>query len=245
MQDTDGLKDQLDESWNASIEALRKSAGVEPMEKAFPPAKGKEPPQDTKADAEEDAEDEDEDEEGEEEGDESEGGKEPEGKMPPQFAKKSMEDMMEDDPEAVSAMDVEPFLRQFVKAFDIAMANVLTKVNRVEKMAKAQAEVIVRTAELQKSTSDVIYKIGGQPIRSGTVLAKANGNGRFEKSEKALDPRDFETATHQLLMKGQMGLQEVTLANIKAKRGTFNPEGDNFDRKVQALIDANSKGGNG
>jgi hypothetical protein len=229
------LGEQLDESWNASIENLRKSAGLTPLAKA-----AKEPPQPPVE--EEDAEDEDEGEEDEEEeGEEAPGEKE--SRMPPQFAKKSMEEAMEEEPEAVSAMDVEPFLRQFVKAFDLSMANVLTRLARVEKLQKAQAEVSIQAATLQKSMSDLVQKIGGEPVPRQSVLGKA-GSQRFNKDEKPLEKAEFFSATHQLLLKGQLSLNDAELANTRVRRGTYNPDESAFDRKIQGLIDGNKGGSN-
>jgi hypothetical protein len=231
-KDKKELDDQFDESWNASVENLRKSVGSD-LAKARQTPEEEDEEEGDESDAEEEGETDEE--EGEEHGSSK-------GKMPPQFAKKSMEDIVSEDAESEAAMDVEPFLRRLVKAFDIAMAAVLAKVANIEAVQKSMAEVTLKSAELQKSMRDTMKLIGETPLPRASALLKSGGNGtKFGKEGKALTRNEILAKSHQLLIDGKLKAQEATLVEVKLNRNTFDPESDPFSKSVMDLI--TSEGG--
>lgn len=231
---TEGLDDQFEESWNASVENLRKAVGDDNLAKARPAPEMEE----EEEEGEEGAPEEESEGEEEEEGDAMPPAK---GKMPPAFAKKSIEDTVGEDPEAEAAMDVEPFLRTMVKALDGAFYAVLSKISKIEAVQKSMADVTLKTATLQKSVRDTLMKIGEMPVpRQG--LMKSAGNGtKFGPEGKSFTKSEILHKSHELLMKGQLRAEDATLVEVKLNRNTFNPESDPFSKKVMDLI--TSEGG--
>lgn len=231
---TEGLDDQFEESWNASVENLRKAVGDDNLAKARPAPE----PEEEEEEGEEGAPEEEES-EGEEEGDEMPPAK---GKMPPAFAKKSIEDAVGEDPEAEAAMDVEPFLRTMVKGLDEAFYTILAKLNRVEAVQKSMADVTLKSATLQKALRDEVKKIGETPVPRQGLMKSVGGNGtKFGPEGKTFSRAEILHKSHELLMKGQLRSEDATLVEVKLNRGSFNPESDPFSKKVMDLI--TSEGG--
>jgi hypothetical protein len=231
---TEVLDAQFEESWNASVEDLRKSVGLDNLSKArqLPEEEDEEEGDETAPEEEGETEDEEEEEHGP-----------AKSKMPPQFAKKSMEDTVSEDAEAEAAMDVEPFLRQLVKAFDIAMAGVLAKVTKIEAVQKSMATVTLKSAELQKSVRDTLKLIGETPQPRQGALLKSGGNGtKFGAPEgKQFSKTEILAKSHELLVAGKLKTNEATLVEVKLNRNTFNPESDAFSKSIMDLI--TSEGG--
>lgn len=226
---TEELDAQFEESWNASVENLRKSVGLD-LSKARQTPEEEEDEEEGEESAPEEEEETDEEEE-EEHGPAK-------GKMPPAFAKKSMEDIVSEDTEAEAAMDVEPFLRQLVKAFDIAMAGVLAKVAKIEAVQKSMADVTLKSAELQKSLRDTVQKIGETPMPRAGALLKSGGNGtKFGAPEgKQFTKNEILAKSHELLVAGKLKTNDATLVEVKLNRGTFNPETDAFSKSIMDMI---------
>lgn len=175
-----------------STGSARKGEDAEILEKAKKDADGNDI-EDEDEDAEVDGEAEEEDDE------EAEG------------VKKSLEDMIGEDEQAEAAMDVEPFLRQLVKGIDAKFSAVEAEIEKSIKLSKAQAVLLSVNSDLQKSISDTIEKIGGEPLESGSILRK--GLNRFEA-----DPKDKD--------KSPAGDKKVVMEKAMAllKAGKFQPQ---------------------
>jgi hypothetical protein len=215
----------FEESWVKSVGNLRKAiAPKDDLNKAGDGA----PPKEKGKEKDEESEEEEDD-------DEKEEGEEPEPEMG-----KSMEDIVEEDPEAQAAMDVEPFLRQFVKAFDIVMAGTLTEVKRMRKsmkanktLTKALADVLVKSAELQKSMSDTMGKIGSTPMPMHSRLSVAGG----EKFSKGKDSKEWSrnellAKSMELVKAGTLDTKDASLLELKLNRNTFDPVNDPFSKAI-------------
>ena len=101
---------------------------------------------------------------------------------------KSLTDYVaEDDEEAEMAMDVEPFLKSLAKGIekyiDGEMKKLQKSVGDVYELSKAQADIAVKVAELQKGIDGKVERIGGEPVKSNSVLSKSSQ--RFAKGETA------------------------------------------------------------
>jgi len=149
--------DLAEEDFNDALASLQKSLKSDSKD-AFRKRKGK-------MSKDEDEEDESEEEEGEDiEYD------------------KFISEALAEEPEAAAAIDVEPFLRQLVKGLDESIETlykaVETRLGRVERLMKSQGALLVQTAKLEKSTADMVAKIGGQPVTSESV--KVLSKSRFE-----------------------------------------------------------------
>lgn len=216
---------EIEKGFNDAIDDLRKSLGQEvkegeeeskeELEKAkAPPFKKKD-------------EEEPEEEEEEEEEDEK--------------YRKSIEDTLREEPEAAAAMDVEPFLLQLAKALDEGRAQsdktVDTRLKKIEKLVKSIGTAALASAELQKSTRDIVKQIGGTPIPSGSV--KRLQKARFEVADG--NPQEFDT--HEVLAKsrdwlktGKINLIEAGCIEGRINKGLLGRVNDRTDQKVAALM---------
>lgn len=204
----DGL--DIEKGFNDAIDDLRKSLSLSDGE--LRKAKGDE------AESEDDFEsdeDEDEDDEGEP-------------------YRKSIEDTLREEPEAAAAMDVEPFLLQLAKAIDESIADVGVRMSRVEKLTKSIGMAAVASSELQKSTRELVQRIGGAPVPSGSVrrLEKA----RFNGSETEVEPRDVLSKSREWFQKGKIDLTEAGLIEGRINKNLLGRVNDRLDQKVAALM---------
>jgi len=222
------LTDDLDieKGFNDAIADLRKSLAPEDKDdltKAgddYP--KGKKLPKKEDEDPEEDKDEEDEDEEN-------------------MSYRKSLEDTLREEPEAAAAMDVEPFLLQFAKAIDEGIEqlhkSVNSRVGRVEKLVKSMGNATIASAELQKSTREMVKAIGEQPVGSSSVK-------RLEKARFEIvggDPAEFDT--RNVLNKSQdwvktnrIDLTEAGMIEGRINKGLLGKVNDRLDQKVAALM---------
>lgn len=225
------LEDDLviEKGFNDAIDGLRKSLGMDDTEKIEDLSKAKKvtPPFKKKDEGGEEPE---KDEKGEEEPEEEE---EDEGEE----YRKSIEDTLAEEPEAAAAMDVEPFLLQLAKAIDESLCGVVDRVGKVEKLVKSIGVASLASAELQKSTRDIVKQISGQPIPSGSIkrLAKArfdsvDGNAReYDTQEVLMKSRDW-------IKTGKINLMEAGNIEGRVNKNLLGKVNDRLDQKVASLM---------
>lgn len=153
---------------------------------------------------------------------------------------KSISDILDEDPEASTAMDVEPFLRQLAKAMDetvsAAFAVVMERVGKVEELTKSMANAVVQVGRLEKSTKDIVEKIGGQPMpRKGAVLL---GKSRFEGNDgkKDFDNKTVLIKSREWVRSGKIDLTEAGMIEGRINKGNLGKRNDMVDQKVAALM---------
>jgi Fe-S cluster assembly scaffold protein SufB len=214
------LDETLEESFNDAMADLQKSLDDESVDQ--PLSKAKKSPDEAPEDEEgyqEGAEDEDEDEDEDEE----------KGKM-----NKSIEELLSEDPESAAAMDIEPFLVQFVKALDESLSGIRTKVGQVEKLAKSIGKATLASASLQKSMQDTIVRIGETPVSSQSV--RALRKARFEGEENEVDTREVLSKSRDWVKKGSISLLEAGNLERRINKNLLGKVGDDLDNKVKALM---------
>lgn len=238
------LEENLDieKGFNDAIDDLRKSLGKDPesgekgekkenqknLDKAgkVPPQFDKEKNKDTKP--EEDEEDEEEKRRREEAEEKS--------------YRKSIEETLKEEPQAAAAMDVEPFLLQLAKAIDEGIEQlekaVSARVGKVETLVKSIGSATLATAELQKSTRDMVKQIGEQPMPSGSlkVLRKA----RFDENTE-VDTRDVLAKSRDWVKDGKIDLTEAGNIEGRINKGLLGKVHDVLDQKVAALMGKEAK----
>lgn len=218
----DDLK--IETGFNDAIDDLRKSLGIEEEEspEELEKAKGKKAPPFKK---EEDEPEEDEPEEDEED----------------EKYRKSIEDTLREEPEAAAAMDVEPFLLQLAKAIDEGQAQSDAvndiRFKRLEKIVKSMGAAAVASAELQKSTRDMIKQIGDMPIPSGSV--KRLEKARFDSVEgnpQEFDTREVLAKSRDWIKTGKIDLMEAGNIEGRINKNLLGRVNDRLDQKVAALM---------
>jgi hypothetical protein len=152
---------------------------------------------------------------------------------------KSISEILADDPDTAAAIDVEPFLRQLAKAMDETIMSLKksmqTKLNKMEALVKSQGEVLLMTAKLEKSTSDIIHKIGGQTVRSNSVTV-------LNKSRFGEDPAaEYDNATvlqksREWVRSGKIDLTESGMIEGRVNKRCLGKVNDRLDQKVAALM---------
>lgn len=223
---------ELETGFNDAIDNLRKSLGR--SESELRKSKGKEEDEDEESDAEEaeesDAEESEEDEEPEEEEPEDKGKR-----FKPRM-KKSIEDILREEPEAAAAMDVEPFLLQLAKAMDESMDAISKRIGQVERIAKSIGSATIASAELQKSTRDMVKVIGDQPLPVSSVrrLEKARFGSGDDKKE--VDTRDILSKSRDWVKTGKIDLIEAGNLEGRINKGLLGKVNDRLDQKVDALL---------
>jgi len=222
------LQDDLgiEKGFNDAMDDLRKSLGQDVEEPKEDLTKaGKTPPQFQKKRRKGD-EPEEEDKEDEEEEEE---------------ARKSIEDTLREEPEAAAAMDVEPFLLQLAKAIDEGISQlekaVGIRVGKVEKLVKSIGVATMASAELQKSTREIVKQIGGTPLPSGSV--KRLQKARFDGTDG--NPQEFDTRlvlqkSQDWVKQGKIDLLEAGTIESRINKGSLGRSNDRLDQKVAALM---------
>lgn len=182
--------------------------------------KKKFPPKKKEVDREPEDEDEEEDEEG---------------------VKKSIEDQLEGDAEAEAAMDVEPWLREFAKSIDKAFKTLTqvhkSRIEKLEKLVKAQGNMLKAQVQLQKSNSDMLEKIGKTEIPSGSIMSLQKA--RFENKDAdptEIDGADLLNKGQEWLLKGHIDILESTKLVNRVNKGLVGKYGDALDQKVKKLL---------
>lgn len=209
----DVLLDELDieKGFNDAIDDLRKSLSLSAGELR----KAK----DDKAEEYESEDEDSEEDEGEEEG------------MP---YRKSIEATLREEPEAAAAMDVEPFLLQLAKAIDESNAELVRRVDQIERLTKSIGMAAVASSDLQKSTRDLVKQIGGTPVPSGSM--KRLEKARFDGAGKDFDTRDVLVKSREWYREGKIDLTEAGLIEGRINKGLLGRVNDRVDQKVAALM---------
>jgi hypothetical protein len=216
-------EDELDieKGFNDAIDDLRKSLGQDGEEDD----QTQEELNKAKAESKDDEEEAEEEEEEEEE----------------MRYKKSIEDTLREEPEAAAAMDVEPFLLQLAKALDEGMSQLQKSVNKrvagVEKLVKSIGNTVLAGAELQKSTNEIMTKIGEQPVPSGSV--RQLRKSRFESGEG--DPSEYDNRavlqkSLEWVREGKIDLVESGMIEMRINKNVLGKSNDPLDQKVAALM---------
>lgn len=223
--------EELESSFNAAVEDLRKSLGDdEDLRKAKAEKAEDEDMDEEDMDEEESEEEEDEDEE-------MEKGK---GKKKMAYSKteKSLFDELSDDEDedVAGAIDVAPFLGRLVKSIDKRFAQLAKQVGEATNLVKSQGKVLLAQAELQKSLKETTEKIAGTPVPT-------KGLRRLEKSRFEQDDKEVEVTGQEVLIKSSDWLQSrkidlVEAGNIerRANKGTLFTRNDALDQKIKALL---------
>lgn len=219
--------DDLEKSFNASLDDLRKSLGLEDEDQEVLPlskAKSSKKAMDYDDDAD-DAEESEDDEEEEDEDEEVEVN-----------VKKSLEDELAEDPEAEAAMDVAPFLKALVDAIENRFARMEKSVAAVTSLAKSIGSATVAQMELSKSQTDTVQKIAKQD-------RKVAGLQRLNKSRFDGDDGPVEVSGTAVLEKsrdwlrtGAIDLTEAGMIEARVNRGSLGTNNDRLDQKVAGLI---------
>lgn len=205
----------IEKGFNDALESLQKSLNPGKAQKYLLKSK----------DEVDDAEEEDEDEPAEEDEDEDEG------------MRKSIPDILAEDPESAAAMDVEPFLLQLAKAMDETMGAVMARVAKVETLVKSQASLSIASAQLQKSTRDMVKVIGESPVSSGT-LRRLEKSSRFDNDGQSVEVNNMEvlSKSRDWLKTGKIDIVEAGMIEGRINKGLLFKQGDRIDQKVTALI---------
>lgn len=213
------LDDELiEKGFNDALDDLQKSLGLtEGLSKA-----GKAPPV---KDEDEPEEDEDFEEEEEEEDE----------------YRKSISDILAEEPEAAAAMDVEPFLLQLAKAIDESVEAIASAVNaklaKVEKLVKSQGAMTAASAQLQKSTREMVKAIGEQPVGTGSIR-RLQKSSRFEGTGGAteVDNTTVLAKSRDWLLQKKIDLVEAGKIEGRINKGLLGKVNDGLDQKVAALM---------
>jgi hypothetical protein len=225
---------EVEQSFNASLEKLRKSLGNseedggdsgEELNKArkLPPSFKANAEKKKKAAAEEDEEDSEEDDNSEEE-DEEMG--------------KSIQEILSEDPEAAAAMDVEPFLLQLAKAFDESMGAIAGRITKLETLTKSIGEMNLASAELQKSTNALVKSIGDMPVprRAITSLSKSRFTPINGDNPAEYPSRDVLIKSRDWLKTGKIDINEAGMIEGRINKNVLGRTNDRLDQKVAALM---------
>lgn len=157
-----------------------------------------------------------------------------------QSYEKSISGILAEDPEAAVAMDVEPFLRQLVKAVDESVTILTNSVNKrlgeMSKLVKSQGKLLIQTAQLEKSTSDIVKRIGGQPIQSTSI--KGLNKSRFETGGVSMeyDSMTILQKSREWVRLGKTDLTEAGIIESRVNKGTLGRHNDVIDQRVAQLM---------
>lgn len=179
------------------------------------------------------AEDDEEAEEDEEEEDEEE--------EEEAVVKKSIEDQLSENLEAEASMDVEPFLRELVKAidgrFDEMRKSMEEKLGIIEVLAKAQGKTLVAQSELSKAQAETVKKIAQEDRKIGGLrrLNKARFDTGSENPVEVNGPVILEKSMDWLKNK-KIDLVEAGMIEGRVNKGILGKQDDRLDRKVALLL---------
>jgi len=226
-----------EESFNETLVALRKAIGeskdeedseetddTKDLKKAGSKSKAAKAKND---DDDDEAEDEEEAEEEEEEDKEKIG--------------KSIEDQLAEDPEAEASMDVEPFLRELVKAIDVRIdemqKSVRMKLDGIEVLAKAQASTLIAQADLQKAQAQTVDRIAKEDRKIGS-LRRLN-KARFEvvgEEPVEMDGPSVLVKSVDWVREKKIDLLEAGMIETRVNKGVLGRQNDALDHKVMKLL---------
>jgi hypothetical protein len=184
-----------------------------------------------KADDEEyDDEDEGDEKDEEDEGEEDE----------PEDRQKSLEDLEDElrkseDEDVAGALDVSPLLQQLVKSIGGRDEYFEERLDRLERIVKAQARVLEAQASLAKSTHEETRRIAQTPVGTNSVFSLQKS--RFDERDLSnVDGNEVKLASTKWLSKGKIDINEAGRIEFRANKGTLFKSGDQLDQKVEKLL---------
>ena len=205
--------DLIEKGFNDALEDLQKSLNPKPAK--------------ARTDAEDEPEEEEEtdDEDTEDEDDEK------------SEYRKSVEDILNEEPEAAAAMDVEPYLLQLAKAIDESIEQVARRIAGVEKLVKSQATLVAASAQLQKSMRDMVKSIGEQPVNTNSVRRLIKSS-RFsaDGEEREVDNAEVLIKSREWLRKGSIDIIEAGKIEGRINKNLLFKSNDALDQKVATLV---------
>jgi len=172
----------------------------------------------------EDDEDEDEDDEdyedSEEDEEEDEAGKKRKAaeKAEKSKSKTRFDREMSKSVEAQAAIDMEPFLRHFVKSINKAFRDSDKRMERFEKQNKALASSVLAMGELTKSVRSQVKDIGDSPMARKGVLAKSIKESAGMKLLK-LSPQQILSKAMKFCQEGRLSPLDVTKIEGRLNKG--------------------------
>lgn len=200
--------DDLEKSWNDSKSLLKSILDDEekkPEELSKAKDEKKEPEKEEESDEGDLFEEEDEDEEEEED------------------VKKSLDDSMSEDEEASAAMDVEPFLKKFVKAVSSRLDSIQKAYEKNVSNQKALAKALVAMGDQNMSIASLVEDIANTPVGSRSVIRKS-----MQKFENKPDENDLLKSMSQdeilekaikLVKSGEFVSMDVTKIQNRLNKG--------------------------
>lgn len=233
-----------EQSFNEQLALLRKAIGEAPDEEDSEDSDSKEGDDeknlnkagsDSKKTAKAKAKDYDEDEEDEEEAEEEEEEEEEE-------IGKSVEDQLAENLEAEASMDVEPFLRELVKAIDSRInkmqKSVRKKLEGIEVLAKAQASTLIAQSNLQKAQAQTVDKIAKQDQKVGSLrrLNKARFDGADGAEPVEVSGPAVLAKSLDWLKEKKIDLLEAGTIESRVNKGVLGQQKDALDCKVAKLL---------
>jgi len=133
---------------------------------------------------------------------------------------KSLEEEIGDlDEEAEIAMDVEPFLKSFVDAVDNRLKSVEATVTSVKQLQKAQSEVLLTSAEMQKNVGVAVEKMGNAPLPTMSVMRKAVQKFGQGDKEIQMNTTQILTKSHELVKSGKLDVLMATKIEGRLNKG--------------------------
>ena len=240
-KETDVLTvDELEKSWGDSTELLKSIIGNEEKDDLQKSKKKDDLSKAKKDDEEESEEDESEESDMEEDSEEeSEESEEEESDEDKKKMKKSLADEMEADEESAAAMDVEPFLRKFVKSMSSKLDDI-TSLNKSLRQENARltgilAKSILSLGDQNMTIAATVDAIANTPVGSKSVIRKSmdrfeDKGGDKQESEgrkliKSMSHDDILEKALDLTKKGKLTSHDVAKINTRLNKGMELEEG--------------------
>jgi len=226
-------EEELEKSFTDALAELSKAVDDSPelqKAKGDKMSKGGNKKRMAKGDDEEYEEEEGDEEEEEDEGEEDE----------PEARQKSLEDLEDElrkseDEDVAGALDVSPLLQQLVKSISGRDEHLEGRLDRLERIVKAQARVLESQADLAKSTHDETRRIAQTPVGTNSVFSLQKS--RFDERDLSnVGGNEVKLASSKWLSKGKIDINEAGRIEFRANKGTLFKSGDQLDQKVEKLL---------
>lgn len=155
-------------------------------------------------------------------------------------SKKSLESLEDElrkseDEEVSGALDVSPLLHELVKSIGGRDEHFDNRLDKLERIVKAQAKVLETQADLAKSTHDETQRIAQSPVGTNSVFSLQKS--RFSDHDLSdIDSNEVKIASTKWLSKGQIDINEAGRIEFRANKGTLLKSGDHLDQKVEKLL---------
>lgn len=203
--------DDLEKSWNDSKSLLKSilddEENSETLSKAKEEKKEKKEPEKEEESEEGDLFDEEDEDDEEEEED----------------VKKSLDDSMSEDEEASAAMDVEPFLKKFVKAVSSRLDSIQKAYEKNVSNQKALAKALVAMGDQNMSIASLVEDIANTPVGSRSVIRKSMQKFENKPDEndllKSMSQDDILEKAIKLVKSGEFVSMDVTKIQNRLNKG--------------------------